>query len=68
MPTYTFRCKNCGKEYTIFTSYSKVEEVKCPHCGSKEKERVYKKVSFSVQGGSSSSSCGGSCGGCSGCG
>ncbi|AJG41462.1 FmdB family regulatory protein [Thermotoga sp. RQ7] len=67
MPTYTFRCENCGEEYTTFTFYSKVEEVKCPQCGSKEKERVYKKVSFSVQGGSSTS-CGGSCGGCSGCG
>ncbi|PLV59904.1 zinc ribbon domain-containing protein [Thermotoga sp. KOL6] len=67
MPTYTFKCKNCGEVYTIFTFYSKIGEAKCPKCNSKEKERVYKKVPFTVQGGTSSSSCGGNCGGCSGC-
>lgn len=42
MPMYDFRCTNCGKEYQELTSYSKIDQVKCPACGEKNKERIYK--------------------------
>lgn len=42
MPTFSFRCKKCGKAYDAFTSYSKIDTVTCPACGDKSKERIYK--------------------------
>ncbi len=36
MPVYEFKCENCGKEFEKFViSQSKVKEIKCPDCGSK---------------------------------
>jgi putative FmdB family regulatory protein len=60
MPIYEFKCKSCGNEFEKFVlSYSQIDKVECPKCGSKE---VVKKVSACAVGGSdSSSSAGGSC-------
>ncbi len=56
MPIYDYRCKNCNHEYeTMSTSIREAEEVeeklKCPLCGSTDKERqIAKKTSFTLKG------------------
>lgn len=37
MPTYEFKCANCGEKFEIFTSIREKEAglgLKCPNCGS----------------------------------
>ena len=42
MPTYNYKCKECGKVFEIFSHFSEMdEEVKCPNCGSEKTERVF---------------------------
>lgn len=59
MPLYDFRCKNCDTTYQEFSSYSERDKVKCPTCGSEEKEQVYKNK-YNRSPISSSSGCGSS--------
>ncbi|SNR87057.1 FmdB family zinc ribbon protein [Desulfurobacterium atlanticum] len=43
MPVYEFKCEDCQKEFEKFLiSASKIDEVKCPFCDSKN---VKKKIS-----------------------
>lgn len=46
MPTYEYRCKNCGKQVSIFQSYEEydVETVRCPHCKSEDLQRLINRV------------------------
>lgn len=46
MPRYDYRCQNCGKRSVIFQSYAEYgrEQVKCPHCGSSELQRLIGRV------------------------
>ena len=41
MPTYDFRCLNCGKRFEVILSFSEYEkaEIKCSFCGSTEVQR-----------------------------
>ncbi len=41
MPTYDFRCLNCGKRFEVFLSFSEYEkaEIKCSFCGSAKVQR-----------------------------
>ena len=41
MPTYDFRCLNCGKRFDVFLSFSEYEkaEIKCSFCGSAKVQR-----------------------------
>jgi len=42
MPTYDYKCKECGKVFEVFRRFSELdEEVKCPNCGSEKTERVF---------------------------
>lgn len=42
MPVYDFRCKDCGKEFTVVLHVEEWErhDVTCPHCHSKEVEQA----------------------------
>lgn len=42
MALFDLRCKNCHSEFQKLVSFSKLPEVTCPKCDSKEHERVYK--------------------------
>jgi putative FmdB family regulatory protein len=69
MPTYEFVCKNCGRQFKLFTTISGRSKAACPACQSKELQQYYKGMAF-VKGGSGcgeGSSCAGGCEGCSGC-
>lgn len=41
MPSYEYRCDQCGKRCSIFQSYEEYGkvEVSCPHCGSQSLQR-----------------------------
>lgn len=58
MPLYEYLCKKCQKVFEILQLSSKDEkEVKCPHCGSKEVEKLLSTFGSRIAG-----STGGSCG------
>ena len=40
MPTYDYRCGNCGHELEIFQSIKENPKRKCPACGAMKLERV----------------------------
>lgn len=46
MPTYEYRCNECGKRVFIFQSYDAYgkEPVQCSHCGSEELQRTITRV------------------------
>jgi putative FmdB family regulatory protein len=48
MPTYDYRCKQCGKKVSVFQNYEEygVETVKCPHCESEDLQRLINRVRF----------------------
>lgn len=72
MPTYDYRCNECGSTYDVFHKVREIEEdVVCPTCGSAKHTRLLSAPNVAVGGGrtsmdfSSDSSCdtGGCCGG-----
>ncbi len=40
MPTYDYRCKDCGHEMELFQSMSEKPKRKCPECGKLKLERL----------------------------
>lgn len=53
MPTYEFRCLNCGHCFEFLTTHaSDMVEPKCEKCDATELERVVSKTNFVVTGGS----------------
>jgi putative FmdB family regulatory protein len=47
MPSYDYRCKQCGREFSLFYKTYKDYDVAvriCPHCGSAELSRVITRV------------------------
>lgn len=42
MPTYDYKCKECGKVFEVFRRFSDYDkEMKCPNCGSDKAERIF---------------------------
>lgn len=75
MPTYEYKCADCGKQYDIFHKVREVaDDVLCPSCGSMKHTRLMSMTSMAMAGESASSfadtssscetgsCCGGSCG------
>ncbi|GAB7386693.1 zinc ribbon domain-containing protein [Bacillaceae bacterium] len=58
MPLYDFRCQTCGATYQEWSSYAERDQVKCPHCGSTEKEMVFKANYTHVPSAGADSGCG----------
>lgn len=46
MPLFTFKCSNCGKEFTSLIRTMDNEETKCPECGSEKVKRVFSPFAF----------------------
>ena len=42
MPTYQYRCKQCGEEFEKMQSFSDDSTPKCPSCGTRSKKNVTK--------------------------
>ena len=42
MPTYGYKCKECGRVFEVFRRFSDYDkEIKCPNCGSDKAERTF---------------------------
>ncbi|MFD0704313.1 FmdB family zinc ribbon protein [Alloscardovia venturai] len=41
MPTYHYRCKNCGHDFTRMQSFSDAPITVCPQCGESQVHKVY---------------------------
>ncbi len=48
MPTYDYRCEDCGRRASIYLTYEEYgkKSVHCPHCGSGEMRRLIHRVRF----------------------
>ncbi len=42
MPTYQYRCSNCGEEFEKVQSFSDDSTPKCPGCGTRSKKNISK--------------------------
>ncbi|WP_027365584.1 FmdB family zinc ribbon protein [Desulfotruncus alcoholivorax] len=51
MPTYDFRCSECGHKFTIFVAISEKDKVKCPACGQGKVEQLFTGCSVRTGGG-----------------
>ncbi len=58
VPSYDFRCDDCGEEFTVFVAISKKDEVQCADCGGDEVRQL---VTTFYHSGSSSGESGASC-------
>lgn len=81
MPTYDFKCLDCGENFSQQLSISRKKEARCEKCGSIHLEQIFRRCNVlggkgagagqSAEDGSSSGSAGsGGCshhGGCCGC-
>ena len=49
MPIYEFRCLKCDEIFELlFRSSDDPQEMKCPHCGNEDIERVLSRTNFSL--------------------
>ncbi|MHB9035656.1 MAG: FmdB family zinc ribbon protein [Armatimonadota bacterium] len=62
MPIYEFKCKLCEERFEILISLSRIDEARCPVCGSGDIKRLMSTFATHVSGGSSSHSS--NCAGC----
>ncbi len=61
MPAYDFKCKSCDHKFTVRTSISERDQVKCPKCNSSSVKQVFAPFSVAVKS-TTASSCDLSCG------
>ena len=50
MPTYTYRCNNCGHQFDIFQHFTDDALTKCPECGKEALHKVYSPVGIVFKG------------------
>ncbi|BCV22832.1 FmdB family zinc ribbon protein [Moorella sp. Hama-1] len=71
MPTYDFKCNDCGHLFSQFAAIKDRDKVRCPECGGKVSQRftgfLYARKGDPGASSTGSSCSGGSCSSCSGC-
>lgn len=50
MPTYTYRCNNCGHQFDIFQHFTDAPLNECPECGKETLHKVYSPVGIVFKG------------------
>ena len=50
MPTYEYRCKNCGHEFDIVQSFSEDSLTECPSCHEQTLKKVFGNVGITFKG------------------
>ncbi|MBQ9687686.1 MAG: zinc ribbon domain-containing protein [Aeriscardovia sp.] len=50
MPTYHYRCKNCGYDFTLEQSFSDDPITCCPQCHKEQVRKVYSVSSIQFKG------------------
>lgn len=71
MPTYDFKCNDCGHLFSQFAAIKDRDKVRCPECGGKVSQRftgfLYARKGEPGASSAGSSCSGSSCSTCSGC-
>ena len=50
MPTYEYRCNQCGKHFEVFKSINDESIPECPYCGSTNVTRLISATNFILKG------------------
>jgi putative FmdB family regulatory protein len=50
MPTYAYRCENCGVQFDRFQTFSESPLVRCPECGEDTLRKLYGPVGIVFKG------------------
>ena len=50
MPTYTYRCGNCGHQFDVFQHFTEDSLTECPQCGKQTLHKVYAPVGIVFKG------------------
>src|SRR3990172_719151 len=50
MPTYAYRCENCGVQFDRFQTFSEPTLVRCPECGEDALRKLYGPVGIVFKG------------------
>ena len=50
MPTYTYKCENCGIRFDQYQKFSEEPLVICPECGESTLHKVYQPVGIVFKG------------------
>jgi putative FmdB family regulatory protein len=50
MPTYTYRCRECGVEFDQYQTFSDPPLTKCPECGKKSLRKVFSPAGIIFKG------------------
>lgn len=53
VPTYDFRCQECGERFTVKMSWKERDKATCPACGSQKLQQLF--TGITILGGSSNS-------------
>jgi putative FmdB family regulatory protein len=71
MPLYEYCCRDCGREFEELV-FSDKDEVRCPHCGSRQARKLISscrtRMGGEIPSAKESAGAGGGGGGCAGCG
>lgn len=52
MPSYDFRCKSCGHQFTVKVGVNEKDKVQCPVCQSKDLSQLFTAMNYFRAGGS----------------
>jgi putative FmdB family regulatory protein len=50
MPTYAYRCENCGVQFDRFQAFSEPPLVTCPECGDDALHKLYGPIGIVFKG------------------
>ena len=50
LPTYHYRCKNCGYDFTEHQSFDDAPITVCPECGQEQVRKVFSAVPIEFKG------------------
>ncbi|WP_173299050.1 FmdB family zinc ribbon protein [Thermanaeromonas sp. C210] len=56
MPTYEFRCQDCGNRFTVRLSWQEKDKATCPSCGGRRLQQLFTGITI-LAGGSSGGGC-----------
>jgi putative FmdB family regulatory protein len=50
MPTYTYRCENCGVQFDLTLKFTDPQPTKCPECNKKTLRKIFTPVGIVFKG------------------
>ncbi|MGI6553786.1 MAG: FmdB family zinc ribbon protein [Bacillota bacterium] len=58
LPTYDFRCRNCGHEFTVRVSIKEKSKTRCPVCQQMDLKQLFTGINISGVGSGGINDCG----------